>query len=58
LKFLAPVFVNETVTAKVKIEEIDLDKNKIKLLTECFIENKKILTGIAEIMVSSRAKID
>ena len=55
---MAPVFVNETVTAKVKIEEIDLDKNKIKLLTECFIENKKILTGIAEIMVSSRAKID
>ena len=41
LKFLAPVFVNETVIAKVKIEEINLEKNKIKLLTECFIEKKK-----------------
>ena len=57
LKFLAPVFVDETVIAKVKIEEINLEKNKIKLLTECFIEKKKILTGIAEIMVSSRTKI-
>ena len=54
---MAPVFVNETVIAKVKIEEINLEKNKIKLLTECFIEKKKILTGIAEIMVSSRTKI-
>ena len=57
LKFLAPVFVDDTITAKVIIEEINMEKRKIKLLTECFVEDKKILTGNAEILVSSKSNI-
>ncbi len=54
LKFLAPVFIGEKVTAKVKILEIILEKKKIILLTECYVNKKKILTGKAEILVSSK----
>ncbi len=57
LKFLAPVFVDDTITAKVIIEEINMEKRKIKLLTECFVADKKILTGNAEILVSSKSNI-
>ncbi len=57
LKFLAPVFIGSTVTAKVTVEEIKLELKKVLLLTECFIDEKKILTGNAEIMVSSRTDL-
>ncbi len=57
LKFLAPVFIGSTVTAKVTVEEIKLELKKVLLLTECFIDEKKILTGNAEIMVSSKTDL-
>ena len=57
LKFLAPVFINDEVIAKVKIIQIITEKKKVNLLTECFTDEKKILTGNAEILVSSRDEI-
>lgn len=54
MKFLAPVFINDTVIAKVSIMEKIIEKKKIFLQTECFILDKKILTGKAEILVSSK----
>ena len=57
MKFLAPVFINDVVKAKVSILEKLIEKKKIWLKTECFILNKKIITGSAEIMVSSRLDI-
>ena len=57
MKFLAPVFINDVVKAKVSILEKLIEKKKILLKTECFILNKKIITGSAEIMVSSRLDI-
>ena len=52
IKFLAPVFIGDTVVAKVTVKEIQSEKKKIVLLTECFISEKKILTGQAEILIS------
>ena len=57
LKFFFFFFVDDTITAKVIIEEINMEKRKIKLLTECFVADKKILTGNAEILVSSKSNI-
>ena len=54
LKFLAPVFVGDTLTVKVKIKNIDLETKKVLLLTECFKLDKKVLTGEAEILVDSK----
>ncbi len=52
LKFLAPVFIGDTVNAKVIINDIQKENKKVTLLTECFISKKKVLTGQAEILVS------
>ena len=57
LKFLSPVFIGEIVKAEVTIEEINSEKKKILLLTECFVLEKKVLTGKAEILVSSKSKL-
>ena len=45
LKFLAPVFIDDLVRVKVTVEEIDQEKKKVKLQTECFKNEKKINTG-------------
>ena len=57
LKFLSPVFIGEIVKAEVTILEINSEKKKILLLTECFVLEKKVLTGKAEILVSSKPKL-
>ena len=52
LKFLAPVFIGDIVIAQVTVNEIQSEKKKVILLTECFVSEKKVLTGQAEILVS------
>ena len=56
LKFLAPAFIGDSVKVIVKIIKIIPEKKKIELLTECFISEKKILTGEAKILVDSKKK--
>ncbi|MFH2059446.1 MAG: MaoC family dehydratase [Pseudomonadota bacterium] len=36
LKFIAPVHIGDTITARVEIKEIVLEKNKVILQTSCF----------------------
>ncbi len=57
LKFLAPVFIGEIVKAVVTISDIIVEKKKIVLLTECFVLEKKVITGSAEILVSSKSDL-
>jgi len=54
LKFLAPVFIDDLVRVKVTVEEIDQEKKKVKLQTECFKNEKKIITGEAVVLVNSK----
>ena len=54
LKFLAPVFIGDVLTVKVKVISLQVEKKRVKLLTECFKSEKKILTGEAEIFVKSK----
>ena len=54
LKFLAPVFIGDTITAIVTIQKIEIEKKKVHLLTECFNSKQKILTGQADILVSEK----
>ena len=35
LRFLAPLYINDTVTASVEILEADLEKNRVLLKTQC-----------------------
>ncbi len=54
LKFLAPVFIDDIVKVRVTVQEIDNEKKKVKLLTECFKKEKKIITGEALVLVNSK----
>ena len=55
LKFLAPVMIGDTVTARVKVTAIDLEKKRVTLDTSCDVEGKAVLAGEASLMVSSRS---
>ena len=54
LKFLAPVFIDDLVRVKVTVEGIDQEKKKVKLQTECFKNEKKIISGEAVVLVNSK----
>ena len=54
LKFMAPVPVGSEVTARVEVLEIN--KNRVKFSTKCFIGDKEVLDGDALIMVPSKNK--
>ena len=54
LKFLGPVFIDDLVRVKVTVEEIDQEKKKVKLQTECFKNEKKIISGEAIVLVNSK----
>ena len=56
LKFLAPVFIDEEIAVNVSITEVNKERGRVKLLTEGFKSGNKILTGEAEILVSSKKK--
>lgn len=56
LKFLAPVYINEKILVKVRIIEINIEKNKVKLNTECFKNKTLVLTGEAEILIQAKKK--
>ena len=56
LKFLAPAYIGDNILTRAIIQKIDKEKRRVNLLTECFISNKKILTGEAEILVDKKSE--
>ena len=54
LKFLAPVFIDDLVRVIVTVQEIDHEKKKVRLQTECFKNEKKIISGEAVVLVNSK----
>lgn len=58
IRFKAPVFIGDTVTAKATIQEIDEDRRILTLLTECFNQDEKlVLTGTAKMMVPEEGRL-
>ena len=43
LKFLAPVFIDEEINVNIVVLEINREKKRVKLLTECFKSEKEYL---------------
>jgi 3-hydroxybutyryl-CoA dehydratase len=54
IKFLKPVHIGETVTARATVAEIYPEKQRIKLLTECFVRGVLVLTGDALVWVPNK----
>jgi 3-hydroxybutyryl-CoA dehydratase len=49
LKFLRPVYINDTVTALVTIKAINKETRRIFFDTFCIVNGKKVISGDAEI---------
>ncbi|MEH6627689.1 MAG: MaoC family dehydratase [Motiliproteus sp.] len=54
IKFKAPVFFGDTVTATATIEEIDIRRRRVVLNTTCSVAGKVVAQGAATLMVDSR----
>ena len=54
LKFLAPVYVGETVYAVATVKELNAEKQRVTLTTQCIVKNKVVIDGEALIKVPSR----
>ena len=54
VKFVAPVKIGDTVTTRVTVSEIDLDKNRVKLKTDCFVGDTQCVDGEALLWVPAR----
>lgn len=51
ISFLAPVFFNDTIRAVVEVEEINVEKNRVKCKTVCYNQNDKIvISGYAIVL--------
>ncbi len=53
-KFVRPVHVGETVTAKMTVMEIDTDKQRVCLDTECLVDGNTVAIGRAVVWVPKR----
>lgn len=54
LKFLAPVMIGDTVTAKVEVVEINREKNRVTLRTTCENQDKKLVLDGKALMMPPR----
>ncbi|HEU5048037.1 MAG TPA: MaoC family dehydratase [Rickettsiales bacterium] len=54
LKFIAPVYVNDTVYAVATVKELIPEKNRVVLTTQCFVKDKVVVEGEAVIKVPAR----
>ena len=51
LKFLRPVYINDTVVATVQVIAIDLLRKRVWFKTYCTVNNKIVIDGEAEIYI-------
>ncbi|PLR76259.1 enoyl-CoA hydratase [Bacillus sp. V3-13] len=58
IRFKAPVFIGDTITATATVEEFIKEKNILKLLTECHNQKEElVLTGSAVMMVPKEDEV-
>ena len=56
LKFLAPVYIGDTVTARVEAIDVDIDKNRLRLRTTCTKQDGTMVIDGEAIISPSKAK--
>lgn len=56
LKFKSPVRPGETVTAKVTVKEVVVDKKRAVLETNCYVGDRLVIEGEATVMCTSSRK--
>lgn len=56
LKFKAPVYIGDTVTAKAEVLEINMERRRVRLKTTCSVGGKIVAEGVATNMVDRLPK--
>ena len=56
MKFLKPVYVGDTVTARMTVAEIDLDKQRVYLNGECVVAEDVVAVGRSVVWVPKRKR--
>jgi 3-hydroxybutyryl-CoA dehydratase len=56
LKFLAPVFIGDTVTARVEAIDVDVDRNRVRLRTTCTTQAGTVVIDGAAVISPAKAK--
>lgn len=51
LKFVRPVYIDDTVTAKVSVTNVNTEKKRVTLETVCMVDDKVVIMGEAEIYI-------
>ncbi|WP_339898322.1 MaoC family dehydratase [Paraglaciecola polaris] len=51
LRFKRPVYIGDTVIAVAKVTSIDIDKKRVFFSTDCYVKNKIVIAGEAEIYI-------
>ena len=54
LKFLAPVHPGETVTATLRVLEVNREKNKVRVETVCTVGERRVIEGEALVLSPAR----
>lgn len=54
LRFLAPVHIGDTVTAKVRVSKLNDEKKRVTLDCECSVNGENVIEGEAVMRVPSR----
>ncbi|MCV6609722.1 MAG: MaoC family dehydratase [Amphritea sp.] len=54
LKFKAPVYIGDTVTATAKVLEINTERRRVVLETVCTVKDKVVAAGVATNLVDRR----
>lgn len=58
LKFRAPVRIGDTVRAVVTVKSINESRSRVILDTTCYVGDKRVITGDAEVWVPKRGEGD
>ena len=51
IRFKRAIYINDIVTAKVQVNNVDIRKKVIKFSTQCFVDNKVVIDGESEIFI-------
>ncbi len=53
LQFLAPIYIGDTVTARVIVKELQMERRRVVLTTQCLVRDHLVLDGEATLLVDS-----
>ncbi|SFN70172.1 3-hydroxybutyryl-CoA dehydratase [Formivibrio citricus] len=54
LRFLKPVKIGDTVTARTTVVEVVAEKQRVRMATECLVRGEKVLDGEATVWVPKK----